>query len=154
MKYRMYCNRIRVGSLFFLALSLASCANTPYKDENGNERQPSSVQTDKGDGDSSNHKARFDGRQTEAQPQFDGREPSSMKGDFTWLNEVEDEFGRVAAETSSRAVASQNKHEVLMKQKEWSFSYLPKTNHFYVDVNGTQFQMVQTKIEEIGRAHV
>ena len=69
-----------------------------------------------------------------------------MKGDFTWVNEVEDEFGRVAAETSSRAVASQNKHDVLMKQKEWAFSYLPRTNHFYVDVQGTQYQMVQTKI--------
>lgn len=148
MKYRMYYCQIKIGALFILALGLASCANTPYKDANGNERQPSSVQTDEGTGGDSHTKARNDGRQTEAQPQFDGREPSSMKGDFTWLNEVEDEFGRVAAETSSRAVASQNKHEVLMKQKEWAFSYLPKTNHFYVDVNGTQYQMVQTKIDD------
>ncbi|MGZ3704091.1 MAG: hypothetical protein ACXWP1_01060 [Bdellovibrionota bacterium] len=89
-----------------------------------------------------------DGGNHKAPSRFDGREPSSMKGDFTWLNDVEDEFGRVAAETSSRAVASQNKHEVLMKQKEWAFSYLPKTNHFYVDLQGTQYQMVQTKIDD------
>jgi hypothetical protein len=120
--------------MFLLALGLSACAYTPSN--NVNERQPSSVQDEE------------DGGVKDRHTRFDGREPSSMKGDFTWLNEVEDEFGRVAAETSSRAVASQNKHEVLMKQKEWSFSYLPKTNHFYVDIQGTQYQMVQTKLDD------
>src|SRR4051794_7723498 len=119
MKYRMYCNKIKIGAMFVLSLSLSACAYTPNKEQV--DRQPDSVQTDE---DSGEHPG-LPGR-------FDGREPSSMKGDFTWLNEVESEFGKVAAETSSRAVASQNKHEVLMKQKEWAFSYLPKTNHFYV----------------------
>lgn len=132
MKYRMYCSQIKFLALFAVALGASSCANTPSKNEN--ERVPSSYQDEDGE------------RVKHVPNRFDGREPSSMKGDFTWLNEVEDEFGRVAAETSSRAVASQNKHEVLLKQKEWAFSYLPKTNHFYVDVQGTQYQMVQTKI--------
>ena len=135
MKYRMYSRQIKNGIFLLLAIGLSACANTPYKDANGNERQPSSVQTEE------------DGNAKERPNRFDGREPSSMKGDFTWLNEVESEFGRVAAETSSRAVASQNKHEILVKEKDWVFSYLPKTNHFYLEVQGTQYQMVQTKIE-------
>jgi hypothetical protein len=142
MKYRMYCNQIKIGAMFLVALGLSSCAYTPSKD-GVNERQPSSVQTDEDNGNSIKPRGRFEGRQA-----FDGREPSSMQGDFTWLNEVEDEFGRVSAETSSRVVAGQSKHEVLVKQKEWAFSYLPKTNHFYVDVSGTQYQMVQTRIDD------
>ena len=136
MKYRMYCKSVKIGAMFVVALGLSACAYTPNKDT-GTDRQPDSVQTDE-DGGQDHH----------VPSRFDGREPSSMKGDFTWLNDVEDEFGRVAAETSSRAVASQNKHEVLMKQKEWAFSYLPKTNHFYVVLQGTQYQMVQTKIDD------
>ncbi|HEY8279555.1 MAG TPA: hypothetical protein VIH99_08030 [Bdellovibrionota bacterium] len=134
MKYRMYCSQIKIGATFLLALSLSACAYT----QPSSDRSPDSVQEDEG-GTITNHVP---------PSKFDGREPASMKGDFTWLNEVEDEFGRVAAETSSRAVASQNKHEVLLKQKDWSFSYLPKTNHFYVSLQGTQYQMVQTKIDD------
>lgn len=130
MKYRMYCKSIKIGSVIIAALSISACATTK-----NSERQQASVQADETDGG-------------EKAASYDGREPSSMKGDFTWLNEVEDEFGRVAAETSSRAVASQNKQEVLMKQKEWAFSFLPKTNHFSVELQGTQYQMVQTKIDD------
>ena len=137
MKYRMYCKSVKIGAIFVVALGLSACAYTPNK-ETGTDRAPDSVQTDEDSG--SSHKV--------PGGHFDGREPAAMKGDVTWLNDVEDEFGRVAAETSSRAVASQNKHEVLMKQKEWAFSYLPKTNHFYVDLQGTQYQMVQTKIDD------
>jgi hypothetical protein len=54
----------------------------------------------------------------------------------------------MAAETSNRAVASENKQQVLLKQRDWQFSFLPKTNHFYVDVQGTTYQMVQTKIND------
>ncbi len=133
MKYRMYCQQIKTGSIFLLALGLSACASTP---QSGGSRHPDSVQSDD------------DGNKEKRVPSsIDGREPASMKGDFTWLNEVESDFGRIAAETSSRAVASQNKHEVLMKQKDWSFSYLPKTNNFYVNLQGTQYQMVQTKID-------
>lgn len=135
MKYRMYCKKIKIGAMITLALGLSACASTPQN--TSGSRQPGSVQSDEDDT-----------KQKHGPYRFDGREPSSMKGDFTWLNEVEEDFGRIAAETSSRAVASQNKHEVLMKQKEWSFSYLPKTNHFYVNLQGTQYQMVQTKIDD------
>lgn len=131
MKYRKYYNPIKIGSIFTLALALSACANTPR-----DPRQPSSVQEDE---DSA--------REKRVPSKTEGREPSSMKGDFTWLNEVESDFGRIAAETSSRALANQNKHEVLMKQKDWTFSYLPKTNQFYVTLQGTQYQMVQTKID-------
>ncbi len=135
MKYRKYSKQIKIGTMFVLALGLSGCAYTPNKESV--DRQPDSVQAEE-EGGSTRH----------IPSRFYGREPASMKGDFTWLNEVESEFGRVAAETSSRAVASQNKHEVLMKQKEWAFSYLPKTNHFYVALQGTQYQMVQTKIDD------
>lgn len=145
MKYRMYCqsikhsvkrsitHSIKFGPAVIAALSLSACATTASQ-----PRPPTSVQADETEG----------GQQAAA---IDGREPSSMKGDFPWLNEVEDEFGRVAAETSSRAVASQNKPEVLMKQKEWSFSFQPKTNHFYVELQGTPYSMVQTKLDDGGR---
>jgi hypothetical protein len=133
MKYRKYCKQIKIGSIITLALGLSACAYTPQK----GDRQPDSVQTEENSG-----------KAERIPSHMDGREPSSMKGDFTWLNEVEDDFGKIAAETSARTVASQNKHDVLMKEKEWSFSYLPKTNHFYVNLQGTQYQMVQTKIDD------
>jgi hypothetical protein len=121
MKYRTYISRVNTAATILIALGLAACA-APTAD-----RKSESVQKDTSE---------------------DGREPASMLGNFSWLNEVEDDFGRIAAETSSRAVASQNQHEVLMKFKDWSFSFLPKTNHFYVALQGTHFQMVQTKIDD------
>lgn len=135
MKYRKYYRQIKITASLAAAFTLVSCAST-QKDG----REPDSVQTEDSGAKGSNRADR--------PSRFDGREPSSMKGNFTWLNEVEEDFGRIAAETSSRAVASQNKHDVLMKQKEWSFSYLPKTNHFYVDLQGSQYRMVQTKIDD------
>lgn len=131
MKYRKYYIQIKIGALFTMALGLAACASTNTQNS---DRAPASVKSDGADADNAG--------------KFDGREPASMKGDFTWLNEVEEDFGRIAAETSKRAVASQNKQEVLVKLKEWNFSYLPKTNHFYVVLQGIQYQMVQTKIDD------
>ena len=127
MKYRKYIATIKIGAVIIGALSLAACATTQG-------REPSSVDEQ----DSSDKKIQ----------KLDGREPASLQGDFTWLNEVEDDFSRIAAETSNRAVASQNKQEVLVKHKEWSFSFLPKTNHFYVDVQGVSYKMIQTKIND------
>lgn len=126
MKYRKYLTSIKSGAIIIMALGLAACAST------GN-REISSVTKDE---------------ETDSLKKFDGREPAAMRGNFTWLNEVEDDFGRMAAETSNRAVASENKHDVLLKQQDWAFSYLPKTNHFYVDVQGTSYKMVQTKIND------
>ena len=133
MKYRKYYIQIKIGAFFTLALGLSACATT--NNTQNIDREPSSVKSE-------------EGREADRSGQFDGREPASMKGDFTWLNEVEEDFGRIAAETSKRAVASQNKQEVLVKLKEWNFSYLPKTNHFYVVLQGTQYQMAQTKIDD------
>lgn len=130
MKYRKYINKLNIGATIFLALALTACAS--------NGRAPDSVEVEE----------ESEGGNTRVPSKFDGREPSSMKGNFSWLNEVEDDFGRIAAETSHRAVASQNQREVLMKQKDWTFSYLPKTNHFYVDLQGTQYQMVQTRVDD------
>lgn len=124
MQYRKYKSLIKLGAISIIALNLFSCAST-------GERSPDSVM----DSDTKRE-------------MIDGREPASMRGDFTWLNEVEDDFGRIADETSSRAVASQNKQEVLMKQKDWAFSYLPKTNHFYVNLQGVAYKMIQTNIND------
>lgn len=133
MKYRKYCNQIRIGAMFIMVLGLSACATT--NNSKGMDREPSSVSSDE----------EPDVRRSR---DFDGREPASMKGDFTWLNEVEQDFGRIAADTSKRVVASQNKHEVLLQRKNWNFSYLPRTNHFYVVLQGIQYQMVQTKIDD------
>ncbi|RZA07524.1 MAG: hypothetical protein EOP11_07445 [Proteobacteria bacterium] len=123
MMYRTYASTIKFGFFAFLTLSLTACAT--------GEKSVGSVSTDE------NNPRRYD-----------GREPASLHGDFTWLNQVEDDFGRIADETSTRAVASSNQQETLMKDKNWSFSYLPKTNHFYVDLGGTAYRMVQTRIND------
>lgn len=127
MKYRKYVSVIKTGAIVLMTLGLAACATT------NSDRSPSSVKNQE---------------ETEQRNRFDGREPASLKGDFGWLNQVEDDFGRIADETSSRAVASQNKQEVLMKEKEWSFSFLPKTNNFYLEVQGTSYKMIQTRIND------
>jgi hypothetical protein len=129
MKYRKYILLIKKGAIVLMALGLAACAST------GN-RHPDSVNGDQEDQDVLH------------QHDYDGREPASMRGDFTWLDEVEDNFSRIAAETSNRAVASQSKQEVLLKQKDWKFGYQPKSNHFYVDLQGVSYKMVQTTIND------
>jgi len=136
MKYRKYCirNQAKIWAMFTLALGLSSCA---YTQPSG--RQPDSVQTED-DGTWRDERG--------PASRFDGREPSSMRGDFTWLDQVEEDFGRIAAENSSRALASQNKREILVKHKDWSFSFLPRTNQFFMSLQGVQYQMVQTKIDD------
>lgn len=128
MKYRKYIQSIRSGALIILALGLAACAST-------DDRKVSSIHRDDSDG-------------SERGEKYDGREPAAMRGDFTWLNEVEDNFGRIADDSRNRAVASDNKNQVLVKQKDWTFSFLPKTNHFYVAVQGTNYKMIQTRIND------
>lgn len=126
MKYRKYIALIKVGAIVITtALSLGACASV--------DRSPDTVSEQE--------------KNDKLYNKYDGREPASLQGDFTWLNEVEDEFGRVAAETSNRAVASQ-KQEVLLKEKDWSFSFLPKSNNFYVNLQGVAYKMVQTTIND------
>lgn len=134
MKYRMYCNQIKNSALFLFALSLAACASTSQKPADKNATDEEGAKKHRKDDINANA--------------YDGREPSSMKGEFTWLNEVEDDFGRIASETSTRAVASGSKHKVLVKENNWAFSYLPKNNQFYLNLQGTQYQMVQTQIDD------
>lgn len=128
MKYRKYIKQIKSGAIIIMAFGLGACASM-------GDRSPDSVSTDEDSG-------------SVQEKEYDGREPASLHGDFTWLNQVEDDFSRIAAETSNRAVASESKHEVLVKRKDWSFSYLPKTNHFYVGVQGDSYKMIQTKIND------
>lgn len=128
MKYRKYINTIKSGAIIIMALGLAACAST------GN-REISSSPSD-------------DSENVERENKFDGREPANMRGNFTWLDEVEDNFGRIAADNGNRAVASANKPQVLVKQADWAFSFLPKSNHFYVDVQGTGYKMIQTRIND------
>jgi hypothetical protein len=124
MKYRKYKSLIKLGVIGIIAVGFFSCAST------GNRTPDSEEDRD------------F------KREMIDGREPASLRGDFSWLNEVEDDFGRIADETSNRAVASQNKQEILLKQKDWVFSYLPKTNHFYVNLQGITYKMIQTNIND------
>lgn len=124
MKYRKYLSKVSIGAtIAILSLSFMSCASTTSSTNTAEEAETK-------------------------KEEYDGREPASLRGEFTWLDEVGDNFGKIAAETSNRAVASQSKHEFLMKKPNWSFSYLPKTNHFYVDVQGVSYQMIQTKIND------
>lgn len=125
MKYRKYVSLIKTGAIVITALSLGACASTG--------RNPDSVSEQEQD--------------EKMYQKYDGREPASMHGDFTWLNDVEDEFGRVAAETSNRAVASQ-KAETLMKEKDWTFGFSPKNNAFHVNLQGVTYKMVQTTIND------
>ncbi len=75
-----------------------------------------------------------------------GREPASMRGNFTWLDQVEDDFGRIASETSNRTVASEQEHQTYIKQKKWSFSYSEKTNSFFVKIGDQNYKMIQSSI--------
>lgn len=125
MKYRKYISKIKSGAIIGLVFAVTACASV--------DRNPSSED---------------DVDTAKEEEQYDGREPASLHGDFTWLNEVEDDFSRIAAETSNRAVASQSKPEVLMKKKDWHFGYVPKTNQFYVEVQGLSYKMIQTRIND------
>lgn len=131
MPYRTYQSIFKVGAFIFAVANLAACASSS---------ETKVAQWDLAPGAGA--------RAAASGGRYDGREPSSMKGDFGWLNQVEDDFGRIADETSSRAVASANNREVLMKEKDWSFSYLPKNNRFYVELQGQSYTMVQTRIND------
>ena len=133
MLYRKYESMIKNGAklaVVGLALSLSSCA-TYYN----NDRKPSSVE----DGVSGTLK----------DPDTDGREPGSgPRAEASWLDDVSDEFNRVANENSNRTVASEGKNEILLKRKNWSFNYQPKANQFYVDINGELHKVSQNMVND------
>lgn len=126
MKYRKYIFEIKTWAVLIFAVSLVSCAS--------GQRAPDSVPTEE--------------EQVKKEKDYDGREPASLRGDFTWLNEVEDNFSKVAEATSDRAVASTRKKEVLIKKKDWNFGFHEKANQFFASVQGTDFKMVQTRIND------
>lgn len=77
------------------------------------------------------------------------REPASMVGDFKWLNKVQDDFDRIAAESTHRSVANTNP-SILLARKRWSFRYFPDRNNFGLKLDNRQFDLVQTKFENTG----
>ena len=127
MKYRKYKSAILVVGMFIVAQGFIACASST------SGRNPDSLE----DQEQKAPTHRYS---------YDGREPSSTNDKFTWIDDVGDNFGRIAADTSNRAVASENKKEVLLAKKNWSFSYLPKTNTFYEGLQGETYPMLQPSI--------
>lgn len=130
MEYRKYQKMITAGAFVLSALIITGCA--------GAERKPVSVDNN-GDTKAEEMEKRI--------YRYDGREPASSKsGDITWLNEVEEDFGRIASETSSRTVASNKNREVLVAHKQWSFQYASGSNQFFMNLGGNTYRMVQTNV--------
>lgn len=75
------------------------------------------------------------------------REPASMTGNYEWLNEVQDDFSRIADETSSRSLAS-GKPSVLIKHGRWTFNYLPANNQFSLKLDGASYGLIQTNLDD------
>jgi hypothetical protein len=122
----MYKSLIKNGAMIAIALAISACASTGDRNPDSTQEEDVEFQHEK----------------------YDGREPRALQGDFTWLNEVEDEFGRISSRTSSRTVASQTKQEVLMKNNDWAFGFMPKGNHFFVEAQGASYKMVQARISD------
>lgn len=118
--YKMYFNRSITTVLFSLAI-LSGCATTK---PSGAERDPAAAE-----------------RETE------GREPASMVGNQEWLNEVQDDFSRIADETSSRSVASR-KPDILVERSRWAFQYVPANNRFNLRLDGATYPMIQTSLDD------
>lgn len=76
-----------------------------------------------------------------------GREPAAMVGNQEWLNEVQDDFSRIADETSSRTVASR-KPDVLVERARWVFQYMPANNQFLLKLDGSNYGMIQTSLDD------
>lgn len=77
----------------------------------------------------------------------EGREPASMVGNQDWLNEVQDDFSRIADETSSRSVASR-KPDILIERERWAFQFTPASNRYNLRLDGVSYQMVQTNFDD------
>jgi len=119
MAYRKY--KFTVLGLLFIAFAMGACTSTGV-------RKPSSINNE--------------------MERHRGREPAALKGNFTWLDQVEEDFGRIAAETSSRTVASEQSKKTYIKKKNWWFAYSEKNNSFYANINGQNYKMVQTSISD------
>lgn len=119
MQYRKYKSPI---ISIILAFGLAACASTGT-----NQRTPASEEERQG---------------------IDGHEPKETKDNpkFAWLNKVEEDFGRIASETSSRTVASEKRKQLLLQNNGWVFYFQPNSNQFFVELQGRTYKMVQTSL--------
>jgi hypothetical protein len=83
--------------------------------------------------------------------QYDGNEPREhvKRIDLGWLNDVEQDFGTVAARSSSRSLASQDK-EVLFKHSDRSFFYQKTSNQFFLQIDGLTYRMAQSTLGDGG----
>ena len=125
-QYRKY--DIKVAFAAILLVTISAC---------------SSISTKKGESelDSDNFRSPAAANET-------AREPASMKGNFAWLNEVQSDFDRIAAETSSRSVAGSARTRILVQRKQWSFRFKEQTNRFLLKLNDQFFNLVQLSMED------
>lgn len=121
MKYRKY-KMVLAGVMLLVTMGLVGCAG-------GQVRSPDSVEDQ----------------------QYDGNEPQQRVRhlDTTWLNGVDETFGKVAARSSNRSLASQDK-EILLKKKGWNFFYQKSSNQFFLSLDGQSYRMIQTDLGEAG----
>lgn len=122
--YRMCIVRKSLGLVALLSL-LSGCAGTGkvVEESDADDREPASSQD------------------------ANIREPSSLVGNVDWLNDVQDDFSRIADETSSRAVASKQP-DILLQKPRWTFLFHPNTNKFTLRLDGKSYGMVQTSIDD------
>lgn len=73
------------------------------------------------------------------------REPSSLQGNFSWLDKVERDFDRIASEAGDRSIASSGKNIVWASKKRWSFFY--KNKHFFCRLDGKDYPLQLTNLE-------
>ncbi len=132
MRYRKYLKLVQgVTIISFAALGFAACSSTGVV-----ERSPDSINQENQNNDADEHRSY----------RLDGREPAGLSGSATWLNDVEEDFGRIADETSSRTVASSKGSEVLLKKSNWTLQFVPANNQFVVSIDRSSYRMVQTNI--------
>ena len=71
---------------------------------------------------------------------FDGNEPASAPGNFSWLNEFEEEVQKLFHNSSSRELASRPSTEILFQKGAWKFSH-KEGDHFILEHAGKKQPM-------------
>lgn len=122
MKYKMY-RRIQHFAAFASVFFLAACATT-------------------------NSRSGEDGREPASSEDQNIREPASLVGNYEWLNEVQEDFSRIADETSSNRGVASGQPDVLVQCTRWSFLFNPVSNRFSVRLDNTNYWMVKTNLDD------